>query len=134
MEIRQPQEQASKSQDEIQVTGMEFFGHHGYHHEEKVLGQKFIIDVQVRADLNGAGSSDNLEHTVDYGQLFQIAKSVAEGPSFNLIESIAEHICTKILALFPLIHEVTTTVHKPSVPIQGTLKETAVKIVRSRQQ
>ena len=133
MEIRHSQEQESKKRDEIQVTGMEFFGHHGYHHEEKVLGQKFIIDVQVRADLNAAGSSDNLEHTVDYSRLFRIAKSVAEGPSLNLIESIAERICTEILALSPLVHEVITTVHKPSVPIQGALKETAVKIVRDRQ-
>ena len=132
MEIRQSQEQTPEAQDEIQVIGMEFFGHHGYHHEEKVLGQKFVIDVQVRADLKEAGLSDVLEHTVDYGQLFQIAKSVAEGPSLNLIESVAERICTEILGRFPLVHEVTTTVHKPAVPIQGPLKETAVKIVRGR--
>ena len=118
--------------DQIQVTGMIFFGYHGANPEEKRLGQRFIVDVTVRADLSPAGTSDDLSKTIDYGQIFQVAKEVTEGPSLDLIEAVAERVCAGVLALSPLVEEVATTVHKPAVPIPGDLTETAVRLVRRR--
>lgn len=111
---------------------MVFFGYHGAKPEEKRLGQRFIVDVVVHADLGPAGTSDDLSRTIDYGQIFRVAKEVVESPSLNLIEAVAERICAGVLALSPLAEEVATTVHKPAVPIPGVLTETAVRLVRRR--
>ncbi len=118
--------------DEIQATGMVFFGYHGAKPEEKSIGQRFIVDVTVRADLAPAGTSDDLTKTIDYGQIFRVAGEVTEGPSVDLIETIAERICAGVLALSPLAQEVATTVRKPAVPIPGVLTETAIRLVRRR--
>lgn len=111
---------------------MAFFGYHGAKREEKSLGQRFVVDVTVHVDLSPAGESDDLSRTIDYGQIYRVAKDVAEGPSLDLIEAVAERICTGVLALSPLAEEVATTVRKPGVPIPGVLTEAAVRLVRRR--
>lgn len=118
--------------DEIRVTGMAFFGYHGVKREEKSMGQRFVVDVVVRADLAPAGQSDDLADTLDYGRIHAVTREIVEGPSLDLIEAVAERICAGVLALSPLAEEVATTVHKPAVPIPGTLDEASVRLVRGR--
>jgi dihydroneopterin aldolase len=36
-----------------------------------VLGQKFIVDATLWADLAAAGSSDRLEDTIDYSKAYR---------------------------------------------------------------
>ena len=50
---------------------MEFYGYHGVFPEENKLGQRFIVDLMVPVDLKRAGETDELEYSVNYGELFQ---------------------------------------------------------------
>ncbi len=118
--------------DEIRVTGMTFFAYHGVKPEEKRLGQRFVADVVVGTDLRGAGESDDLTKTLDYGRIYAVTREIVEGESMDLLEAVAEQVCAAVLALSPLAEEVTTTVHKPAVPIPGTLDEASVRLVRRR--
>ncbi|MDP6508219.1 MAG: dihydroneopterin aldolase [Chloroflexota bacterium] len=119
--------------DEIRVTGMTFFAYHGVKPEEKRLGQRFVVDVVVGTDLRAAGESDDLTKTLDYGRIYAVTREIVEGESLDLIEAVAERVCAAILALSPLAAEVATTVHKPAVPIPGTLDEASVRLVRRRE-
>lgn len=47
-----------------------FHGYHGVLIEERKLGQKFIVDMDVFLDLKKAGLTDNLEHTVSYASIY----------------------------------------------------------------
>lgn len=49
---------------------MEFYGYHGVFKEENKLGQRFIVDLQAEVDLAKAGETDDLQYSVNYGQLF----------------------------------------------------------------
>lgn len=118
--------------DDIRVTGMTFFAYHGVKPEEKRLGQRFVVDVVVGADLRGAGESDDLTKTLDYGRIYAVTREIVEGESLDLIEAVAERVCAAVLALSPLAEEVATTVHKPAAPIPGTLDEASVRLVRRR--
>lgn len=119
--------------DEITLRGMAFFGRHGHKPEEKALGQRFVVDVTVRADLRGPGKSDDLGQTIDYGRVYAAVKEVMEGPSLNLIEAAAERICSRVLAISDLVEEVETAVFKPSAPVPGILDGAEVRIVRRRE-
>ena len=49
--------------DKIYVNKMEFYGYHGVLPEENTLGQRFIVDLVVEADLKQAGLTDELEES-----------------------------------------------------------------------
>lgn len=51
---------------------MEFYGYHGVFPEENKLGQRFKVDLTVELDLKRAGESDDLEHSVNYGEPFRV--------------------------------------------------------------
>lgn len=111
---------------------MEFYGYHGVFPEENRLGQRFIVDLMVSLDLKKAGETDNLEHSVNYGELYEICKKIVEGTPFKLLEAVAENISMCILETFPPISEVTVKVIKPDPPIPGHYQSVAVEITRSR--
>ncbi|KAB7704289.1 dihydroneopterin aldolase [Bacillus aerolatus] len=118
--------------DKIYVTGMEFYGYHGVFPEENQLGQRFRIDAVLEVSLKKAGESDNLEDSVNYGEVYQVCKEFAEHKTFKLIESIAEHISSALLKKFPAVLACTIKVIKPNPPIPGHYDHVAVEITRRR--
>ncbi|VAH01039.1 unnamed protein product [Triticum turgidum subsp. durum] len=63
----------------------------------------------------------------------RIAKGVVEGPSRNLLESVAQSIAGTTLLEFPQISGVRVKVGKPHVAVQGVVDYLGVEILRSRQ-
>ncbi|MCM3768441.1 dihydroneopterin aldolase [Neobacillus niacini] len=118
--------------DKIYVNGMQFYGYHGVFQEETRLGQRFSVDLSVSLDLKQAGETDELEHSVNYGELYQVCREIVEGKPYKLVEAVAEKIAANVLAGFPLIVEVTVKVIKPDPPIPGHYKSVAVEITRGR--
>ncbi|MEE9198950.1 MAG: dihydroneopterin aldolase [Dehalococcoidia bacterium] len=120
------------SQDRIILEGMVFYSYHGVSAEEKARGQRIVVDLELATDLRPAGKSDDLKDTVDYGDVYRLVKSVVEGPSHDLIESLAEEIGSRVLADYP-VEEVRVKVKKPEVSIKGSiLSSAAVEIVRRK--
>ena len=117
--------------DQILLTGMKFFGHHGCSAEERALGQIVIVDVELNLDLSKAGKSDELNDTVDYVAVFDEIKIIAEG-SYALIETVAENIADKILSRFTLVETVKVTLRK-AAPVEIGDFDAAVSITRHAQ-
>lgn len=118
--------------DRIMLSGMRFYGYHGVYPEETRLGQTFLVDVELHADLHLAGSTDSLEHTVDYGKVYLAVREIVEGRPFQLIEALAEKIAGTVLEGFP-VTAVTVRVHKPQAPIPGAFDGVTVEIHRRRE-
>ena len=117
--------------DQIILTGMKFFGHHGCSAEERALGQTVVVDVELNLDLSKAGKSDDLNDTVDYVAVFDEIKIIAEG-SYALIETIAENIADKIFSRFTPVETVKITVRK-AAPVEIGGFDAAVSITRHAQ-
>lgn len=111
---------------------MEFFGYHGVFPEENKLGQRFAVDLAVSVDLKQAGETDDLNYSVNYGELYQVCKGIVEGTPYKLIEAVAEKIAAVILQTFSLVSDVTVKVIKPDPPIPGHYQSVAVEITRRR--
>ncbi|WP_462409978.1 dihydroneopterin aldolase [Neobacillus sp. Marseille-QA0830] len=118
--------------DKIYVSGMQFYGYHGVFPEENVLGQRFNVDLTVSTDLKKAGETDDLKHSVNYGELYQLCKEVVEGKPRKLVEAVAEAIASGVLERFHPVSEVTVKVIKPDPPIPGHYNFVAVEITRRR--
>ncbi|MEH7354777.1 dihydroneopterin aldolase [Neobacillus drentensis] len=118
--------------DKIYVNRMEFYGYHGVFLEETRLGQRFAVDLSVSVDLKKAGETDELEYSVNYGELYEVCKEIVEGKPYKLVEAVAEKIAAAVLKKFALISDVTVKVIKPDPPIPGHYQSVAVEITRSR--
>lgn len=117
--------------DKITLTGMKFYGYHGCLEKEKAEGQDFFVDAVLYLDTYPAGRADDLALTVNYAEVYEIARAVVEGTRKNLIEAVAEDIAGRVLHL-PRLTKVTVTVHKPHAPLPGPFADAAVTITRER--
>ncbi|KAJ4748704.1 Dihydroneopterin aldolase [Rhynchospora pubera] len=117
-------------QDKLILRGLKFHGFHGVKPEEKKLGQKFVIDVDAWLDLRAASVSDDIADTISYTDIYRIVKDVVEGPSQNLLESVAHLIANTTFLKFSQISAVRVKVGKPHVAVHGTIDYLGVEIFR----
>ena len=121
-----------KNQDHIMLKGMMFYGYHGVNPEERLVGQKFVVDVTVECSLLKPSLSDMVCDTVSYSDLFKTVKSIVEGPRHNLLESVAKNISDSILLNYD-IESISVTIKKPDVPINGAnLDYAGVTLTRNK--
>ncbi|MFC7322292.1 dihydroneopterin aldolase [Halobacillus campisalis] len=118
--------------DQINLNGMEFWGYHGLFPEENKLGQRFYVDLELELDLKPAGESDDMDKSINYGDVYEAAKSIVEGEPKNLVETVAENLAGELLQQFHLLDACRVKVTKPDPPIPGHYKSVAIDIYRSR--
>lgn len=121
------------SEDRILLEGMIFYGYHGTLPAERDLGQRFVVDIELRCDLRPAGLSDDLTRTVDYSEVYRQAREIVEGDPVDLTETVAEKIATAVLEKHSPVEAVRVKVAKPEVRLEDTvLTGSAVEILRRR--
>ena len=141
--------------DKIHLNDLQFHAYHGVLPSEKSLGQKFLINVEMKKKRRNTLSAfdtetptptssktsteevlkahDRIEHTVDYAKAFTLIKSiVVSGPQRDLIETVGEDIAWQILRQFASVDEVKVSVEKPHVAIDGDLRSLGISLVRRR--
>jgi 7,8-dihydroneopterin aldolase/epimerase/oxygenase len=118
--------------DRIVLAGMAFEARHGVNDWEKQQAQRFEVDVELRLGTGADGASDELARTVDYRLVYGAVRGVVEGPSVDLIETLAESIARDVLAADERIRKVIVRVRKPEVQLGGSLEYAGVEIIRRR--
>ncbi|WP_113928212.1 dihydroneopterin aldolase [Bacillus sp. P14.5] len=118
--------------DKIKVKDMEFYGYHGVFPEETKLGQRFRVSLSLEMDLSEAGRSDNIDDSVNYGEVYSLCKEVVEGEPYKLLEALAEKLAERILGDFSKVKNCTIEVIKPDPPIPGHYRSVSVEITRGR--
>lgn len=121
----------SVPRDRITLLGVRATGFHGVLAEEKRDGQEFVVDVVLHVDLRPAGTTDDLERTINYAEVGADVVARIEGPSLDLIETLAEQVAADALVRAG-VHTVEVTVHKPSAPVGVPFADVAVTVVRTR--
>lgn len=124
----------SQFDDRLALRGMRFSGRHGVHLVEKERPQTFEIDLILHADLGRAAISDDLNDTIDYGPLYELVRDIVEGPSVDLIETMAGRIADAALAATDpsLVDAVEVRVRKPEAPLPGDFETVEAAITRRR--
>lgn len=118
------------SYDEIHIENLEIFAHHGVFPEENRLGQKFLISLTMYVDTRPAGTTDCLEKSINYGDVSSFMTEWMHENTYQLIESVAEHLCEELLLRYPLLKGVTLELKKPWAPVGLPLETVSVKITR----
>jgi len=118
--------------DEIKITGLKLFGHHGVFSEEKEKGQNFLVDITFETNTRQPGITDELTDTIHYGEASEYVAQIFDEESLDLIEAVAEKIAMKLLIKYPMASSVTVTLHKPEAPIPVPFEDVSIKIKRGR--
>ncbi|MFB4168670.1 dihydroneopterin aldolase [Virgibacillus sp. JSM 102003] len=118
--------------DKILINQMAFYGYHGLFPEENKLGQRFYVDIQLMLDLKNSSKSDDMNDSINYGDVYELIKGIVEGKPKNLIEAVAEDISDALFQAFDLLNACTVKVIKPDPPIPGHYHSVAVEITRER--
>jgi dihydroneopterin aldolase len=116
--------------DQIRVSGIKAFGYHGVLPHEATEGQEFIVDLLITLDLRAVSLSDDLNETINYADLAQIAHDNIVGERVQLIERLAGRIAEEISSAYSQITSVSVTVHKPHAPVTVDFEDISVTITR----
>ena len=103
--------------DKIIIENLTVFAYHGVLEEEQRLGQKFVVCVEMEADLHSAGVNDDLDKTVNYAEACAFITKYTKNNPCKLIEAAAEQLAQGLLVKYTMVKAVTVTVKKPWAPI-----------------
>ena len=118
--------------DTIFIKGVVVHARHGVMKHESEVGQRFVIDLELYADLSESSRSDRLSDTISYSNVVETATDAFKNASYKLLERAAGAVADAILSHFSRIRAVKVTVHKPHAPIAAIFDDVGVVLTRSR--
>ena len=118
--------------DKMFIKDLELFGFHGVFEEEKRLGQKFILSLELDLDLKTAGRTGDLTKSVHYGELCEKVDKEFVRESFDLIETAALNLADFVLDEYKMISGVKVFLKKPWAPVKKHLDTVEIMVERRR--
>ncbi|MGN0161656.1 MAG: 2-amino-4-hydroxy-6-hydroxymethyldihydropteridine diphosphokinase [Lachnospiraceae bacterium] len=116
--------------DSVIIEGLEVYCNHGVFPEENKLGQKFIVNMELYTDTRKAGLTDQLDKSIDYGEVCHFVNDYMKNHTFQLIEAVAENLARELLHKISGLKEVTIEIKKPWAPIGLPMNAAGVRITR----
>lgn len=117
--------------DSILIEGLQCKARIGTTENERAALQPLEIDLELFLDLKTAGSSDEIEDTIDYLTLAHRVQEVAMESRFRLLERLAEELSTEILKTFAA-EEIRLRLYKFPQTMKDLARSVAVEIHRKR--
>ena len=112
--------------NKILITGMEFFAFHGHYEEEKLAGNKFVVDLTLWYNTRKAEQSDNLEDALNYQSVYISVKEVISNTKVNLLEHLAAKILDTLFSEFDNLRKAEVYLKKANPPMGGQIKDVGV--------
>jgi len=114
----------------IKIKDLEIYAKHGVFLEEQKNGQPFLVNAEIIIERKS--NSDTLSSTLDYGAVCEDIACLMTKKSYQLIESVADMLCLKLIEKYEIIQEITIEVKKPQAPIKMKLGYVSVIARRQR--
>ena len=118
--------------DTIFIRGVVIHARHGVMEHETEVGQRFVIDLELFADLSESARTDRLSDTVSYSNVVAIATAAFKNTNYKLLERAAGAVADAVLDEFPRVDTIKVTVHKPHAPNAAIFDDVGVIITRGR--
>lgn len=115
----------------IKLKNIRTYSYHGCLIEEGKIGSDYLVDIEVKTNLNKSSLSDDLKDTVDYVLLNQIVVEEMAIRS-NLLEHVAQRIIQRVFKEVLTITAVKLGVSKLNPPIGGDVEAVTIEMEESR--
>lgn len=111
----------------IELENMSFQAFHGCYDLEKVVGNRFLVDLAIEVEAGEAAREDDLSKSVNYLTVYEVVRGQMAVVS-NILENVALRIIEALYAEFPSISRVTAKVSKLAPPLGGKIEKVSVTI------
>ncbi|MBU0489060.1 MAG: dihydroneopterin aldolase [Bacteroidetes bacterium] len=115
----------------IALEGMEFFGNHGCFPEERITGNRFLVDFWYDADTETAEKTDQITDTVDYQEVYFLIRKEMKKPG-SMIEHIARRMLDAVVEKFPAIRSAKIKVTKVNPAVGGVMNKVSVTLTHNQ--
>ena len=119
-----------KRMGKIIIEAMEFYAFHGHYKEEQIVGNRFLVDLELEADMTLPAESDQLEDAVNYQIAYKLIKEEMKRKKSNLLENIAKRILDLLEENLEGVKSVTIRIRKMNPPMGGPIKSVSVTLTR----
>ena len=110
----------------ISLKGVEVFAKIGVTNEERLIGRKILVDVEIKYPLKKASQTDHLNDTFDYGIISDAIYNHLK-KEFHLMEAACRAIAEEILNKSKGVEEMTITMQKLSPFLPGNVDRSVVQ-------
>lgn len=109
----------------ISLEGMEFYAYHGCYETERVVGNRFEVNLWVDADVSVAAQNDSLQESINYLHLYNIVEREMMKTS-HIVENVAHRIVTAIHSEIEGISHVKIQISKLAPPTGGKISKVCI--------
>ena len=111
----------------IELENMEFQAFHGCYPLEQGVGNRFLVNVTIEADLSLAAESDDVADTINYLHVYETVREQMAVKS-HILEHVARRIIDAIYRRFPPTRRVRVKVSKMAPPLGGKIERVSVSL------
>jgi FolB domain-containing protein len=86
----------------------------GVYPDERKREQDLVVDLDMDFDFAAVAASDHLADTVDYTGVAEDFAAFARGERFQIIETLAQRACARILDRHPAVRRCRVVIRKPA--------------------
>ncbi len=113
----------------ILLENMEFFAYHGCFREEQLIGNRFLVSLELETDTGRAELSDHLTDTVNYQAVYKVVQAQMTQNS-HLLEHLGRRILDAVGAAFPKITAMRLKLSKMNPPMGGRMEAVSLELTR----
>lgn len=103
------------------IKSAEFYAYHGVKREERKLGGKYEVDLDLWYDSTNAIIKDEVAAALNYEEAMFCIAEVISGESYRLVETIANEILNMVMEKFHMLEKATVRIRKMSVPMRRVI-------------
>ena len=116
--------------DAIIIEGLKVDTVVGCFNWERQIIQPLMLDLTIHNDLSQAAQSDELEDTLNYAQICELAAQVIQQVQPKLIEHAAQLVLESLFTTFSSIESIIITIRKPAIIAQANA--VGIRLERNR--
>jgi len=110
-----------KSLTKLTIKNLEFYAFHGVKDEEKKLGGRYQMDLELYYDSTDAIANDKLSSALNFEDILYTIAGELSQKNFNLIETLAHQILSVVSDNYPILSKATVRIRKFNIPFKGIL-------------
>lgn len=115
----------------VRIERLEVYAHVGVSGEERRLGHRLEIDVEVEF-ASDAFETDHVADTVDYSALAREVAQVVSDARVKTLERLSSMVAERVLGCFPQVEKLRLSIRKPCPPAPLIAASMGVNVVYSR--
>ncbi|WP_334458962.1 dihydroneopterin aldolase [Acinetobacter soli] len=116
--------------DAIVIEGLKVNTVVGCFNWERQIKQPLLLDLTIHNDLQRAAQSDELDDTLNYALICELAAHAIKHAQPKLIEHAAHLVLKKLFETFPTIESIIITIRKPAIIAEA--QSVGIRLERQR--